>query len=37
VPAVQQKRISAFMTAVQGRWLWRQFSGWPLTGKSGKQ
>jgi len=29
----QRKRIAAFMTAVQARWIVRQFSGWLKPGK----
>ena len=36
VGSVQQKRITAFMTAVQGRWIVRQFSNFGLFGKPSK-
>ncbi len=36
VEPAQQKRISAYMAAVQGRWIVRQFSNFGLFGKQGK-
>jgi hypothetical protein len=36
VEPAQQKRIAAFMKAVQGRWIVRQFSNFGFFGKPGK-